>query len=233
MPRKRRLYIPGLPQHVVQRGVDRQAVFFSEADCARYLDTFQLYAEPRNIALHAYCLMTNHVHLLVSAREEGDLSCCMQDLGRKFVATTNRAYKRTGGLWEGRFYSSYLEPNGFLLNCMRYIELNPIRANIVTSPERYRWSSFLANAGTRTNSLVTHHPAYLALGDNQASRAKAYLNTFNHEPEGFTTKNINQQIRTATQQGALLAGSAFAKQVADKLGYSVIPSPRGWPRKSA
>ena len=110
MPRKRRLFIPDLPQHEVQRGVDRQSVFFSDSDCARYLNTFGEYAERRNVSWHTYCLITNHTHLLASAIEEGALSACMQELSQKFVANTNRLHNRIGGLLEGRFYAGYLDP---------------------------------------------------------------------------------------------------------------------------
>ena len=119
----------------MQRGLDRQSVFFFDSDYARYLNTFGEYAERRNISLHAYCLITNHTHLLVSAKEQGSLSACIPELGRKFVANTNRLHNSTGGLWEGRFYAGYPEPKGYLLNRIRYIELNPVRA---------KWSRMLA-----------------------------------------------------------------------------------------
>ena len=137
MPRKRRLFIPDLPQHEVQRGVDRQSVFFSDSDCARYLNTFGEYAERRNVSWHTYCLITNHTHLLASAIEEGALSACMQELSQKFVANTNRLHNRIGGLLEGRFYAGYLEPEGYLLNCFRHRVLNPVREKMVANADVY------------------------------------------------------------------------------------------------
>ena len=231
MPRKRRLFIPDLPQHVVQRGVDRQPVFFSDSDCARYLNTFSEYAERRNISLHAYCLMTNHTHLLVSATEKGALSACMQELGRKFVSTTNRIRSRTGGLWEGRFYAGYLEPEGYLLRCMRYIELNPVRAKMVANAGAYRWSSFSANATGRENVMITPHPVYQKLGDTQEARAYAYRKSFDEEPEGVDRSVIDEEIRSATRQGVLIAGTTYAADVARRLNREVTAKPRGRPKK--
>ena len=231
MPRKRRLFIPDLPQHVVQRGVDRQPVFFSDSDCARYLNTFSEYAERRNISLHAYCLMTNHTHLLVSAKEKGALSACMQELGRKFVSTTNRIRSRTGGLWEGRFYAGYLEPEGYLLRCMRYIELNPVRAKMVANAGAYRWSSFSANATGRENVMITPHPVYQKLGDTQEARAYAYRKLFDEEPEGVDRSVIDEEIRSATRQGVLIAGTTYAADVARRLNREVTAKPRGRPKK--
>ena len=231
MPRKRRLFIPDLPQHVVQRGVDRQPVFFSDSDCARYLNTFSEYAERRNISLHAYCLMTNHTHLLVSATEQGALSACMQELGRKFVSTTNRIRSRTGGLWEGRFYAGYLEPEGYLLRCMRYIELNPVRAKMVANAGAYRWSSFSANATGRENVMITPHPVYQKLGDTQEARAYAYRKSFDEEPEGVDRSVIDEEIRSATRQGVLIAGTTYAADVARRLNREVTAKPRGRPKK--
>ena len=231
MPRKRRLFIPDLPQHVVQRGVDRQPVFFSDSDCARYLNTFSEYAERRNISLHAYCLMTNHTHLLVSAKEKGALSACMQELGRKFVSTTNRIRSRTGGLWEGRFYAGYLEPEGYLLRCMRYIELNPVRAKMVANAGAYRWSSFSAHATGRENVMITPHPVYQKLGDTQEARAYAYRKSFDEEPEGVDRSVIDEEIRSATRQGVLIAGTTYAADVARRLNREVTAKPRGRPKK--
>ena len=231
VPRKRRLFIPDLPQHEAQRGLDRQSVFFSDSDCARYLNTFSEYAERRNISLHAYCLMTNHTHLLVSATEKGALSACMQELGRKFVSTTNRIRSRTGGLWEGRFYAGYLEPEGYLLRCMRYIELNPVRAKMVANAGAYRWSSFSANATGRENVMITPHPVYQKLGDTQEARAYAYRKSFDEEPEGVDRSVIDEEIRSATRQGVLIAGTTYAADVARRLNREVTAKPRGRPKK--
>ena len=231
MPRKRRLFIPDLPQHVVQRGVDRQPVFFSDSDCARYLNTFSEYAERRNISLHAYCLMTNHTHLLVSAKEKGALSACIQELGRKFVSTTNRIRSRTGGLWEGRFYAGYLEPEGYLLRCMRYIELNPVRAKMVANAGAYRWSSFSANATGRENVMITPHPVYQKLGDTQEARAYAYRKSFDEQLEGVDRSVIEEEIRSATRQGVLIASKTYAADVARRLNREVTAKPRGRPKK--
>ena len=175
--------------------------------------------------------MTNHTHLLVSATEQGALSACMQELGRKFVSNTNRLHSRTGGLWEGRFYAGYLEPEGYLLNCMRYIELNPVRAKMVADASGYRWSSFLANASGRENVMITPHPVYQKLGDTQEARAYAYRKSFEEEPEGVDRSAIDEEIRSATKQGVLVAGTTFAADVARRLNCEVTAKPRGRPKK--
>lgn len=233
MPRKRRLFIRNLPQHVVQRGVDRQPVFFSDADCARYLNTFSEYAEPRNISLHAYCLMTNHTHLLLSAPEPGALSACMQDLGRKFVSNTNRIHKRTGGLWEGRYYAGYLEPENFLLACMRYIELNPVRAKMVASALSYRWSSFATNASNSKNALITPHPIYQKLGSTKAARANAYRKSFEQDSHRVDSDATNEEIRLATKQGVVAASAVFAAEIEKRYRCEVMVKSRGRPKKGS
>ena len=231
MPRKRRLFIPGLPQHVVQRGVDKQAVFFADADCHRYLNTFTEYARKHGVLLHAFCLMTNHVHLLVTASEPNSLALRMQDLGRKYVAQLNKRYNRTGGLWEGRYFSAYIEPHAYLLKTMRYIEMKPVRAGMVETPGDYRWSSFACNAAAAKIPIIEEHELYLALGSNHDERATAYRRTFAEEDEFGSSEDCDALIRVATQQGVLLANSAFAKQVELRLSYGVRPRPRGRPRK--
>jgi len=175
--------------------------------------------------------MTNHTHLLVSAKEKGALSACMQELGRKFVSTTNRIRSRTGGLWEGRFYAGYLEPEGYLLRCMRYIELNPVRAKMVANAGAYRWSSFSANATGRENVMITPHPVYQKLGDTQEARAYAYRKSFDEEPEGVDRSVIDEEIRSATRQGVLIAGTTYAADVARRLNREVTAKPRGRPKK--
>ena len=145
MPRRPRIKLAGLPQHVVQRGINREPCFFAEEDYHSYLHWLQKAAADWHCAIHAYVLMTNHVHLLVSPETEPALAKLMQSVGRRYVQYINRSYKRSGSLWEGRYKSSVIQAETYLLTCMRYIELNPVRAGMVQDPGQYRWSSYRHN----------------------------------------------------------------------------------------
>jgi len=138
MPRRPRIHLPGLPQHVLQRGVDRQAIFFSDDDYCFYLECLGEYAARRGIGLHAYCLMTNHIHLLLTAPSVEALAGLMQDVGRRYVLHVNRTRQRSGALWQGRYKTSFLQSDRYLLPCMRYVEFNPVRARQVEAPGQYQ-----------------------------------------------------------------------------------------------
>jgi putative transposase len=146
MARKPRIALAGYAQHVVQRGNNRQATFFAEADYRYYLDCLAEASAKYDCALHAYVLMTNHVHLLVTPNQTDGIARMMQSVGRRYVQYVNYCNKRSGTLWEGRYKASLVQSERYLLVCSRYIELNPVRAGMVTRPEAYRWSSYRANA---------------------------------------------------------------------------------------
>lgn len=207
--------------------MDRQPVFFSDEDCRFYLDWLGEYASKRDIALHAYCLMTNHMHLLLSAPSVGALGGLMQDMGRRYVQYVNRTYRRSGGLWQGRYKASYVQSERYLFACMRYVELNPVRANMVKAPGEYRWSSYRANALGGEDKLVTPHGVYLALGATPKARQQAYRDLFVTEVD----EPAWNLIRTATQQGVVVGESRFAEIIEKRLGQAVQPRPRGRPRK--
>lgn len=228
MPRRPRIHLAGVPQHVIQRGVDRQPVFFSDDDCQFYLDWLGEYAQKRQISLHAYCLMTNHVHLLLSSPSAGALGGLMQDMGRRYVQYVNRAYHRSGGLWQGRYKVSYVQTERYLLSCMRYVELNPVRAGMVAAPGEYRWSSYPANARGAANPLITPHGEYLALDADADTRQHAYRDLFENAADGPAWT----LIRTATQQGVVVGESRFAEVIEQRLGRSVLPRPRGRPPRT-
>jgi putative transposase len=227
MPRRPRIHLPGIPQHVIQRGVDRQPVFFSDEDCQFYLDWLGEYLQKRHIELHAYCLMTNHVHLLLSSPSADALGGLMQDLGRRYVQYINRTYRRSGGLWQGRYKASFVQSERYLLSCMRYVELNPVRAGMVVAPGDYRWSSYRANAIGVSDRLVTSHIEYLALGAAPEAREQCYRHLFVTEVDDFAWNLIRQ----ATQQGVLVADSRFAEIIEQRLGAAVKPRPQGRPPK--
>lgn len=162
MARPPRLELPGVPLHVLQRGNNRNACFFGDADRRFYLRCLAEAAARRGCDIHAYVLMGNHVHLLLTPQEAGATSAMLQDVGRRYVRVINNIHNRTGTLWEGRFRSSLIDSESYLVVCHQYIELNPVRAGMVGGPADYPWSSHLHYRGARTGSFITPHPLYLA-----------------------------------------------------------------------
>lgn len=228
MPRKLRIYLSDVPQHVIQRGVDRMPTFFADEDCLFYLSLLQEYTVKHNIQLHAYCLMTNHVHLLLSAPEAGYVGKLMQDIGRRYVQYINKVYKRCGTLWQGRYKASFVQNQHYLLTCMRYIELNPVRADMVSAPAEYRFSSYGCNALGKVNPLITPHQEYLQLGTNPTEQHEQYLALFVHQ---IDDPEINL-IRIATQQGVVVGDSRFSDMISQRVGFCVTPKAQGRPKKS-
>ncbi|WP_298578276.1 transposase [uncultured Luteimonas sp.] len=152
MPRQPRIDLPGIPQHIVQRGNDRQPCFFADVDCVRYLQDLR-HRRREYCSVHAYVLMTNHVHLLITPMASGQVACLMQSLRRGYVRYINKRYRRTGTLWEGRYKSCPVMDDDYFLRCQRYIDLNPLRARRVEDPAHYRWSSHSANTHPPTDPL--------------------------------------------------------------------------------
>lgn len=228
MPRSPRFDLPGVPQHVVQRGVDRGPVFFADSDRRFFLELLGEYARGSGTELHAYCLMSNHVHLLLTAPSVRALGNLMQDVGRRYVQYVNRRHDRTGGLWQGRYKASFVQSERYLLACMRYVELNPLRAGVVAMPEHFRWSSYRANALGIADALVTPHRDYLALSVDPMARREAYRALF----AGACDSHEWMRVREATQQGAILGDRDFADAISRSLGHDVLPRPRGRPRKA-
>jgi len=209
MPRKPRFNLSGIPQHVIQRGNNRNPCFFAEEDYSRYIDDLQKVAEKHCCRVHAYILMTNHVHLLVTPMVEYGISQMMQSLGRRYVYYINKLYKRTGTLWEGRYKSSLVDSDRYLLTCMRYIELNPIRANMVGHPGEYKWSSYHANAQGKTDSLIESHPIYNQLGSSVEIRQQTYRELFRHHIDNETLHDI----RDALNHELVLGRSYFKDKI--------------------
>lgn len=228
MPRQPRLEITGLPHHIVQRGVDRQAVFFDRQCYLTYLHLLTAYAHEFEVSVHSWCLMTNHVHLLLTPSAPGTLSRMMQHLNRRYVQQINARFRRTGHLWAGRFKAGVVGEQRYLLSCMRYIELNPVRAGMVAHPQTYTWSSWHANVGERGSRLVTPHPEYLALGASDAERWARYRALVLRDEDAAVTN----QLREATQQNVTFGSTRFAQQISAMLGREVMPKPRGRPRKN-
>ncbi len=229
MPRRPRIALSGLPLHIVQRGNNRSACFFCDDDHAAYLHWLQRHAERLRVRVHAYVLMTNHVHLLLTPPAPADASRLMQALGRRYVRAVNHLYRRSGTLWEGRFRACGVRAEEYLLACMRYIELNPVRAGMVASPEAYRWSSFRRNGLGAGDALVSEHPLYTALGTDPEARRNAYRALFRAQLD----EAIVADIRGATAAGHLLASERFRKEAEAALGARLGPAPRGRPRTRA
>lgn len=174
MPRKPRMYLPGVPSHIVQRGNDRNACFFTNDDYCFYLECLGEASQRYAVALHAYVLMTNHVHLLMTPATPEGISRVMQLVGNRYVQYINRTYRRTGTLWEGRHHASLVDADRYLLSCYRYIELNPVRARMIARPDNYLWSSYQHHAHGQENSLITEHDTYLRLGRTVSARCRSY-----------------------------------------------------------
>lgn len=214
MPRRPRINTPNIPQHVVQRGINREPCFFAEEDYHCYRHWLQKSAADWHCAIHAYVLMTNHVHLLVTADRPDGIAKLMQSIGRRYVQYINRSYHRTGSLWEGRFKSSLVQVEEYLLTCMRYIELNPVRANMVNDPAQYRWSSYRHNGLGQTDERITPHPLYLELGKNEADRLAAYRSLFRSELDDEALTDI----RLALAQGQPLGSERFSEIMCAAVG---------------
>ena len=220
MARKPRLYLPEVPQHVVQRGNNREPCFFAEEDYRYYLECLADAAAKFGCQVHAYVLMTNHVHLLATPEADYAISGMMQSVGRRYVRYINHAYKRTGTLWEGRFKACLVQSEQYLLTCSRYIELNPVRADMVEAPGDYKWSSYHHNAWGKEDECVKKHSLYEQLSTNQDERQAAYRELFRHHMEN----DLIHQIREAVKHESILGSSYFKEKVEKVLGRHVLPN---------
>ena len=231
MARLPRPDIANVAQHVVQRGNDRLPCFFDVLDRRRYLAALREMSLHYGCAIHAYVLMTNHVHLLVTPETLGGVSRMMQGIGRTYVTYFNTRHRRSGTLWEGRFKSCLVGGKRHVLACHRYIELNPIRAAIVARPHEFPWSSHAANAFGHADPLLRSHPTYHSLGSNPAQRQLAYRALFD---QVLTEADISD-IRAYIQQQRALGSNRFRAIVERKLGRcaSVRPAHRPSRRSKA
>lgn len=209
MPRKRRYCPPGWPVHIVQRGNNRQACFADDADSRAYAHWLREGAERYAVDVHAWVFMTNHVHLLVTPQTPDGVSRCMQYIGRRYVRQFNARHERTGTLFEGRFRSSLVQSRIYLLNCQRYIELNPVRAGMVGDPADYPWSSYRAHAFGKPVRLWQPHAEYLALGTTPARRRAAYRRFCGEAP----ATAMLDEIRAALNADLALGDEQFKAEV--------------------
>jgi putative transposase len=230
MPRPLRIILPGQPHHVVQRGHSRHPVFFGDGDYQTFRQSLKESAQRYGCSIHAYVLMTNHYHLLVSPPEAQALPAMIQMLGRLYVRHVNRAYDRSGTLWEGRYKTSLIDADDYLFACMRYIENNPVRAKMTARPEDYPGSSHRRTAFGEADDLVLSHRLYVALGEAPAERARAYRDLFARS--GCDEETI-ATIRKAANGGWVIGDEAFRDKIEATIHRRLAPLPRGGDRKSA
>jgi putative transposase len=216
-----------VPLHIIQRGNNRQACFFADEDYCVYLDWLNEYAAQSGCLIHSFVLMTNHVHILLTPEKDISAGELMKRLGQRYVQYINRTYKRSGTLWEGRFRSCIIQQENYLLTCQRYIELNPVRAEMVEDPGEYRWSSYGTNAQGEISAVVTPHPIYLLLGKTDQERHAAYRELFRYHLE----PGIIDNIRRTTNGNFVLGNDRFQNEIAQALKRRVKPGIAGRPRK--
>ncbi len=228
MARLPRLNPPGVAQHIIQRGNNRHICFAEEDDYTRYLEWLNKYSKKYGMDLHAFVLITNHVHLLSTPQSEESIPKTLQSLGRQYVRYFNDRYRRSGTLWEGRYKSCLVQSERYLLMCHRYIELNPVRAGMVDRPEAYRWSSYSSNAMGKRGLNLTPHPEYMRLGGSTEDRCASYRALF------ATAENdvMIKEIRDAVNKGFALGSEKFKDEIETNLQRRVRPAPMGRPRKS-
>jgi putative transposase len=227
MARLGRYFLAGQPLHLIQRGNDRAPVFFTDADRTLYRAWLAEAAAQYGCAVHAYVLMTNHVHLLVTPADADSLPRTMQSLGRRYVRHINAARRRTGTLWEGRYRAAPIDAADYFLACCRYIELNPVRARMVAHPRDYPWSSWRAHAQGAGDPLAADHPLYRGLGATAAARQAAYRALF----RAALAEDFVASLRAATNGGWALGGERFKRKIAKGAGRRAAPLPAGRPRK--
>ncbi len=209
MPRRARFCPAGYPVHVIQRGNNRQAIFSCDEDLAAYAHWLAEGALRAKVEIHGWVFMTNHVHLLATPSDAVGLSWLMQFLGRLYVRYFNHTYARSGTLFEGRFKTCVVQEGHYLLTCLRYIELNPVRAGMVSDPGDYRWSSYKAHAFGVKAQLWSPHHLYLQLADDQGQRQRAWRVMVNETLKG----EVIAKIRHCANTGLVLGTESFREQV--------------------
>ena len=223
MARQPRFFIPEIPQHIIQRGINRDPIFADRQDYLYYLACLKHASEHHGLWIHAFVLMTNHMHMLASPTRKESIPKVMQSLGRRYVQYFNTRYQRTGTLWEGRYRATLIDAEEYLFFCYRYIELNPVRAGMVVHPSNYPWSSYRHNAAGQRNALITDHHKYLELSDSAEERRRCYQALF-QEP---LSENVLDAIRDATNKAWVLGNDRFKKQIQTLTDRRVDKLPKG------
>jgi len=228
MPRTARIILTGYPHHILQRGHNRQTVFASDEDYLYYLDNLKEWKEKLGCKVYAYCLMTNHVHLVIDpGDDERNLALLMKRVAGRQTRYVNKLEQRSGSLWEGRYKSSPINTNEYLLACCRYVELNPVRAGMVVDPLAYRWSSYGSKVGVHRQAWLDDDPCYLALADSPDQRAERYAAWVMET----TPAEELEQICLALQRGQLTGSMRFVDEIAEKIERRVEFRGPGRPRR--
>ena len=228
MPRRPRTHLDAMPLHIVQRGHNRDACFFFDDDYHAYLHWLDEALRSTGCQLHAYALMTNHVHLLITPEKAEAVPKLLISLGRRYVQYINKTYRRTGTLWDSRYKSSLVQAETYLLSCMRYIELNPVRAAMVADPAHYRWSSYRGNGLGQPDPLLTPHSAYLEISRSDGERHAAYRERFRAKLDDEAIADI----RLALSQSLPLGNSRFHTAIAQAIGERREARPHGRQRST-
>ena len=227
MARLPRLTVTGYPHHVILRGNDRQDIFRAPADYQRMLDLLFEHSRAQGVDIHAYVLMNNHLHLLLTPQRDQALPKMMQAVGRSYVQVFNKLHARTGTLWEGRYRSTLIQTDRYLLACMAYIDLNPVRAHMVTQPEDYAWSSYAHYTGRRTDRLITPHALYWGLGNTPFAREAAYAELVH----AGISADQQGALTDATLSGWALGDSRFVADLQAQTQRRLLKTKAGRPVK--
>ena len=225
MARLPRISPPDIPVHVIQRGNNRQACFVANEDHGAYVGWLKEYSKKYKVEIHAWVMMTNHVHLLCTPRQEGGISRMMQSLGRRYVQYFNFEYCRSGTLWEGRFKSCLIQEEHYLLEVYKYIEFNPVRAGMVADPGEYVWSSYQINGLGKTSDLCTPHREYMLLGRDSLERQQNYRELFIHHVDA----ELLEEIRSNTHKGMAIGNDRFKEELETLTGRRLKSKKRGRP----
>lgn len=228
MPRQARLVLANTAHHIVQRGHNRETVFVERQDYVYYLETLKEWKQELNVAVYGYCLMTNHVHLILNPNDEPDnLGRLMKRLAGRQTRYVNHQENRSGSLWEGRYKSSPIETDSYLLACLRYVERNPIKAGMVKELTDYEWSSYPQHAGFETDCWIDDDEAYLGLGHSKEERMQNYRNYLNQP----NLVSESKTIANALQRNQLTGTSRFVDEIEKRLGYRIEQRGPGRPRR--
>ncbi len=227
MARLPRLIVPHQPHHVIQAGSNHQVIFRDDEDYRSFLQWLREASKAYKVAIHAFALMPDHLHLLATPSDEDGLAQMMQRVGRYYVPYFNKKYGRNGSLWQGRFKTSLVEAQRYFLVCSRFIELNPVRVQMVANPLDYPWSSYAHHAGARPDSLITDHAEYWALGNTPFQREAAYIEL----AERALTSEELAALNAALLKGWPLGSDSFKLELQNKAKRQVLPAKRGRPFK--
>ena len=225
MARLPRLTLAGYPHHIILRGNNRQAIFMDTSDFQRMLELLETQAKAQGVEVHAYVLMSNHLHLLLTPSHDKALPLMMQSVGRAYVRYFNKRHGRTGTLWEGRYRSTLIQTDRYLLACMAYIDLNPVRAGMVAQAADYPWSSHAHHTGARQDAWLTPHALYWALGNTPFARELAYAELV----QAGIASDQQQALTSSTLSGWALGEDDFVNQLQQRTPRRVRPSPAGRP----